>query len=65
MKLKDLLKHLEDHNCRFVRQGGNHTIYKNLNSGKMTSVPRHREVKGNLAKKICDDLGVDRPLHTQ
>ena len=21
MKLKDLLKHLEDHNCRFVRQG--------------------------------------------
>ena len=65
MKLKDLLKHLEDHNCGFVRKGGNHTIYKNLNSGKMTSVPRHREVKGNLAKKICDDLGVDRQLHTQ
>ena len=45
-----------------MRQGGSHTIYKNLDTGKMTSVPRHREVKENLVKKICDDLGIDRPL---
>ena len=61
MKLKDLIRHIEEHNCIFVRQGGNHTIYKNLESGKMTAIPRHREIKEVLAKKICDDLGVERP----
>jgi mRNA interferase HicA len=65
MKLKDLLKHLDEHGCRLFRQGGNHTIYKNVHSGKMTSVPRHRDVKGNLAKKICDDLGIKRPANTK
>lgn len=61
MKLKDLVKHLEQHRCLFVRQGGSHTVYKNVATGKMTTVPRHREVKENLAKKICDDLGIDFP----
>ena len=61
MKLKDLLKHLEANNCRFVREGGNHTIFKNPETGRMTAIPRHREVKKNLARKICDDLGIERP----
>lgn len=65
MKLKDLLRHLGEHNCRLFRQGANHTIYKNLDSGKMTSIPRHRDVKSNLAKKICDDLGIERPANTK
>ena len=65
MKLKDLLKHLEENSCRFFRQGANHTIFKKILSGKITSVPRHREVKGNLAKKICDDLGIIRPANTK
>lgn len=61
MKLTDLIRHLNKQNCVFVREGGNHTIYKNPVNGKMTSVPRHREIKEFLAKKICDDLGVARP----
>lgn len=61
MKLKDLIKHLEQHGCLFTREGGSHTVYKNVATGKMTTVPRHREIKANLAKKICDDLGVDIP----
>lgn len=61
MKLKDLVKHLERNRCVFRREGGNHTIYKNLANGIMTSVPRHREIKENLVKKICDDLGIPRP----
>ncbi len=52
MKLRDLIKHLEQHRGLFVRQGGNHTVYKNVLTGKMTSVPRHREIKENLAKKM-------------
>ncbi len=61
MKRISLIRHLEKENCIFVREGGSHTIYKNLNTGKLTTIPRHREVKENLAKKICDDLGVSRP----
>ncbi|MBX3289364.1 MAG: type II toxin-antitoxin system HicA family toxin [Acidobacteria bacterium] len=65
MKLKDLIKYLEASHCLFVREGGSHTIYKHSLSGKMTSVPRHREIKKNLAKKICDDLGIERPKNLE
>ena len=61
MKLTDLIRHLEKRGCIFIREGGNHTIYKNSLNGKMTSIPRHRNIKEFLAKKICDDLGVQRP----
>ena len=61
MKLTDLIRHLKKRGCIFVREGGNHTIYKNPLNGKMTSIPRHREVKEFLAKKICEDLGIERP----
>lgn len=61
MKRKDLINHHENNRCIFRREGGNHTIYKNFKNRIMTSVPRHRELKENLAKKICDDLGVPRP----
>ena len=61
MKLKDVIRHLEERHCVFMGQGGNHTIYKNVETGKMTSIPRHRDVKENLVKKICDDLGVGGP----
>lgn len=61
MNRTDLIRHLETHGCVFVREGGKHTIYKNAANGAMTSVPRHREIKKNLARKICDDLGIPRP----
>jgi len=61
MKRANLIRHLERRGCVFIREGGSHTIYKNPISGKMTAVPRRREVKEFLAKKICDDLGVPRP----
>ncbi len=61
MKLTDLIRHLKKRGCIFVREGGNHTVYKNPFNGRMTSIPRHRVVKEFLAKKICDDLGIQRP----
>ena len=30
MKCGNLIRHLEKHNCVFIREGGNHTIYKIL-----------------------------------
>jgi mRNA interferase HicA len=61
MKRADLIRHLEGHGCLFVREGSRHTIYKNPLNGTFSSIPRHREIKESLARKICDDLGVPRP----
>lgn len=61
MNRTDLIRHLEAHGCRFVREGANHTIYKNIASGASSSIPRHRVIKKHLARKICDDLNVPRP----
>jgi len=61
MKRKELIRHIESHGCVFIREGGRHTIYQNPANGAFSSVPRHREIKENLARKICDDLGVPRP----
>ncbi len=45
MKRRELLIHLESHNCKLLREGGNHSIWaiwENLINGKRTSVPRHK-----------------------
>jgi mRNA interferase HicA len=48
-----LIRHLEANACRFVREGGKHTVYRNVASGKHSTVPRHRAIKDGLAQKIC------------
>ncbi|MEO8148312.1 MAG: type II toxin-antitoxin system HicA family toxin [Bacteroidia bacterium] len=58
MKRKDLIKHLENNGCVFLREGGNHTVYYNKLKRKISSIPRHIEVNNFLAKKICRDLEV-------
>ncbi len=45
MKKKDLIKHLEKNGCLFVREGGSHTVYLNPENNKVSTVPRHTEVK--------------------
>jgi predicted RNA binding protein YcfA (HicA-like mRNA interferase family) len=45
MKRRDLIRHLESNDCVFFREGANHTIYKNMATGAMSAVPRHREIK--------------------
>jgi predicted RNA binding protein YcfA (HicA-like mRNA interferase family) len=61
MKLRDLLKDLEDHGAEFMREGGSHTIYVNHSKGKLSAVLRHREVKEFTARKICKDLDIPLP----
>ncbi|MFQ5745101.1 MAG: type II toxin-antitoxin system HicA family toxin [Acidobacteriota bacterium] len=58
MKRRDLIRHLEAHGCEFLREGGNHTVYVNRTARKVSTVPRHREINEDLARKICKDLGV-------
>lgn len=61
MKRADLIRHLKSHNCLFVREGSRHTVYRNPENGSYTTIPRHREIKKQLAKKICMDLGIPLP----
>jgi hypothetical protein len=52
---------MNQHNCLLLREGGNHSIFKNVTSGKRTSVPRHNEIDRQLARDICDQLEIPRP----
>ena len=61
MKLRKLIQHLEKQRCYLLREGGNHTIYYNPKNGKISAVPRHKEVKKFTARKICKDLEVPEP----
>lgn len=61
MKRRDLIRHLEAFGCEFLREGGDHTVYVNRKAGKVSTVPRHREVNEFLAHRICKDLEVPEP----
>lgn len=61
MKRADLIRYLEQHGCRFLREGANHTIYFNPVNQKCSTVPRHREVLDFTARKICRDLEIPQP----
>ena len=61
MKRVDLIRHLESHGCRLLREGGSHSVYVNPETDKVSTVPRHREINEFLARKICRDLQVPEP----
>jgi mRNA interferase HicA len=61
VKRIDLIKAIEALGCEFVRHGGKHDWYRNPQTGVAQPVPRHREIKENLAKRILKMLGGSSP----
>jgi predicted RNA binding protein YcfA (HicA-like mRNA interferase family) len=61
VKRVDLIRHLESHGCRFLREGGSHSVYVNPAARRTSTVPRHREIDEFLARKICRDLDIPQP----
>lgn len=61
MKRRDLLRHLEQHGCRFVREGSDHSIWENPVTRQRTTIPRHREIPEYTAIRICKQLGIPPP----
>ncbi len=53
MKRTALVKHLEQHGCVLVRDGGRHSVVRNPTNGRTTTVPRHIEI-GNLLAHTQD-----------
>ncbi|MEI8327808.1 MAG: type II toxin-antitoxin system HicA family toxin [Candidatus Taylorbacteria bacterium] len=60
MRRNDLVRHIERYNCRLIREGARHSIFRNTISGRTSTVPRHTEIDDFLAKKICKDLGIPK-----
>jgi mRNA interferase HicA len=58
MKRRYLEDHLKSYGCEFLREGSRHSWWWNPEQNKRSSVPRHTEIKDNLARKICKDLGI-------
>lgn len=56
MKRRDLIKRLEKMGCIFIRHGGKHDWYQNPNTKVSQPIPRHREIKEQLAKHIIKML---------
>ncbi|MGC2322967.1 MAG: type II toxin-antitoxin system HicA family toxin [Terriglobales bacterium] len=61
MKRTELIRHIEKHGCKFVREGGNHTIYINPRTNRRSTIPRHREVEEFTARAICRQLEIPSP----
>jgi predicted RNA binding protein YcfA (HicA-like mRNA interferase family) len=61
MKRRDLLRHLQQHGCRFVREGSDHSIWENPAAQRRSAVPRHREIPEYTVKRICKQLGITSP----
>jgi mRNA interferase HicA len=61
VKRADLIRHPEANGCRVVREGRKHTVYRNAANGRHSTVPRHREIKERLARKICRDVDIPPP----
>lgn len=61
MKRRDLLKHIRAHGCDLHREGAKHSVYVNRKLGKVSSIPRHKDINDFLARKICSDLEIPAP----
>ena len=62
MKRLFFIKHLSKYNCVLMREGGNHSIFLNTINNEISSVPRHKEIRNNLCRKICKDLEIPFPF---
>ena len=52
MKRVDLIRSIEASGCILVWHGGKHDWYRNPATGVSQPVPRHREIKEPLARRI-------------
>jgi mRNA interferase HicA len=57
MKRVDLIKTIEGLGCVLIRHGAKHDWYQNPRTGVSQPVPRHREIKERLARRIVRLLG--------
>jgi mRNA interferase HicA len=55
VKRRDLVRYMEQHGFRLLREGGNHAIY--TNGTKIIPVKRDRQFDRITANELCKPLG--------
>ncbi|RLC55595.1 MAG: addiction module toxin, HicA family [Candidatus Cloacimonadota bacterium] len=56
MKRIDLEKKLRIAGCYLKREGRSHSLWINPKTGVVEALPRHKEIKESLAKRILKSL---------
>jgi mRNA interferase HicA len=59
MKRKELEKKLRQAGCYLKREGASHSLWIDPQTGVVEAIPRHREIKEFLAKKILKSLNAE------
>ena len=59
MKKADLEKKLRKAGCFLKREGASHSLWMNPKTGVVEAVPRHKEIKEPLAKKILRNIDAE------
>ena len=59
MKRRDLERKLRFSGCFLKREGASHAVWTNPKTGATETVPRHTEIKENLARKILKSMNAD------
>jgi mRNA interferase HicA len=59
MRRRGLERKLRIAGCYLKREGGSHSLWINSRTGIIEAVPRHREIKEPLAKKILKNLNAE------
>jgi mRNA interferase HicA len=59
MKRRDLERKLRIAGCFLKREGGSHAVWVNPKTGVTETIPRHSEIKENLARKILKSMNAD------
>ena len=59
MKRRDLEVKLRIAGCYLKREGSSHSLWINPKNGAVEAVPRHKEIKEPLARKILKNLNAE------
>ena len=59
MKRRDLERRLRVAGCYLKREGSSHSLWINPQNGVVEAIPRHKEIKEPLAKKILKNLNAE------
>lgn len=58
IRRRDLVRHLRAHDCELRREGAKHSVWRHALTGRVSTLPRHREIPLSTARAICRQLGI-------
>ena len=56
MRRHDLIREIERLGAVFIREGSRHTLYEHPVTREIIAVPRHNEIREQMAKRILRQL---------